>query len=237
MQVRILPRALNMKSLIVTMGLISLGAASVRGQRTVGHAPPRVVTTASTTVRRLLGDSLFAAATTLEIGLTEFDSATTPDCDRSCLWPWMVPYYVVFFRFHPTADTLRDGLIVVAIDSGGETIPGFPPYGAPACAIQADRCRFPVSRDSAVALAKAVKFPAGMQPWTLRFVWSAHPNVGDCRPCDAHFDWLDVEPAQYVWFISTQTSAKLGGPWSGERLWIDATNGAIVGRHPWMAEQ
>ena len=223
---------------LMRLALFGLIPGQLVAQKTVGSAPPRVLAGASVAIRTLLGDSLFATATTPKPEWTEFQPTATSDCDATCLWPWRAPYYVVFFTFHPTKDERRNGLIVVAVDTIGRAIPDYPPFGAPACATTIALCDFRVSADSAVAIAKTSGFPAGNKAWDISFSWTAPAAVGDCPPCAGHFDYgAPIQPPRYAWRILTRLTGEAGGAGTGETLWIDANSGVILHRTSWQAEE
>jgi hypothetical protein len=193
-------------------------------------APPsQVIETAVRVVRSEMGDGPYDSLVTLHPEWTTFQPAVAY-CGKGCLWPWQTDYFVVFFtlQLQPTPLPL---LITIPISAVGQPIPGFPSAGAPLCAAQPSQCTFPVSRDSARSIAVTAGLPPGIEPWSLKFLWLAPPRVGDCVRCAGHFAYFG-EWRTYGWEIITVLQQSQGTA-TGEALYIDATSGRVLGRHPW----
>ena len=118
------------------------------------------------------------------------------------------------------------GAVVVPVDLGGRLLPGYRVVGAPDCVELPYRCQF-ISADSAVRIAKARKFPRGIAPWRIDFVWAEDPGLGGCYYCRLYFD--SFHAPVYAWRISSRRTR-----WSGEILGIDAATGLVLGRHQWV---
>ena len=191
-------------------------------------APASVIAAATTSIRRLIGDSLYAELVTPRPDWTESHSAVA-GCDSGCLWPWFTSYYTVFFSFRPSTPSIPEATIVVVIDTAGRPIPGFPPVGAPHCADDPRQCSFPISADSAIAIAAAAGLPTGVEPWSVTFEWLQQPRVGDCRRCGP-FWWMRQRGwPTYGWEVMAFT---VSSQWysRGEFLVIDAHSGQVLYR-------
>jgi hypothetical protein len=183
-----------------------------------------------------LGHGPYEALVTPHPEWTEFHPAV-PHCGKGCLWPWQTAYFVVFFTFQPQPATLPARLITVPIDTSGQPIAGFPSAGAPPCAAHPSQCSFPISRDSARAIALSTGLPLGIEPWSLTFLWLSSPRVGDCTRCAQQFESFGAsEWPTYGWEVVT-VLRRSPATAAGETLYIDATSGRVLDRRQWSLVQ
>jgi len=214
----------------VALFVLALMPRTAQAQIDADTVPLGLWSAADAELRSYLGDSLFEASVRPrpDLALYEANSAATcrlPGINNICAWPGNLPYVVLIYDFDPMSDPLRTGLIAITVEPTGRRIREFPPAGAPSCRFYPERCRFTITADSAVALARQATAAPAASRWEAKFVWLRSPSVYVCHSCSERFAWTDVGLDAYGWQV-TEVDVKD----VRDEVVLDARTGAVL-RH------
>jgi hypothetical protein len=214
----------------VALAVLALLPRTAPAQVDADTTPAGLWSAADDYLRLYLGDSLFEASVRRrpDLSLYVTNSSSTcwlPGLDHICLWPKAVPYVALYYDFDPMSDPLRTGLIAITTEPTGKVIREFPPAGVPNCRFYPERCRFSITADSAVTLARHATAAPPASRWQARFVWLRAPGVGVCRGCSERFAWSGDGIDTYGWEVTEE-----GGSEWRDQLVIEATTGEVLRR-------
>jgi hypothetical protein len=222
------------KILFLLACFLPASPAALRAQRGRAAPPQELVTFAESVLQDSLGPS--AAAT---IGIPSPDSALYFPIDSSCatafcdcMWPWDRNHWLFYFHLDPARDSLRRIEVILPVTQEGALIQDYPPFGLPPCSRDPEACVFRLTRDSAIALARARGFPSGESPWSVTLRWlDPRTTRGGPERVDPRGQ-PPVHNGHWAWAIAAVTYYQ-DAAIRGTTLWLDVANGQTLGETLW----